>query len=256
MPDVEADRVLTAFDDEMRRRPPVELGVSVEEERGVVRVVGEHNCILYANREGSDADEIVVEQTAHFRRIGAEVEWKVYGHDRPRDLGERLRRAGYLPDPPETLMVWDLETPLPPPTPSEPIEVRQVRSVPELEVAVKVSEQAFGPGHSWGSTDWTRRLRDPSFAAFVAFRAGVPAGSGRLWLPPDRSFASIWGGGTIPAERGHGVFRTLVSVRGELARKSGYRYLTVDALETSRPILQRLGFVSLVPVQGWVLKPG
>ena len=34
-----------------------------------------------------------------------------------------------------------------------------------------------------------------------------------------------------------------------------YRYLTVDARDTSRPILERLGFIELTTVTGWTLAP-
>jgi GNAT superfamily N-acetyltransferase len=58
-------------------------------------------------------------------------------------------------------------------------------------------------------------------------------------------FASLWGGGTLPAWRGRGVFRSLVAYRADLARARGIRYLQVDATPESRPILKRLGFVEL-----------
>lgn len=50
------------------------------------------------------------------------------------------------------------------------------------------------------------------------------------------------GGGTLPEYRGRGVFRALVSHRAVLARDRGFRYLQVDALPASRPILERMGF--------------
>ena len=72
-------------------------------------------------------------------------------------------------------------------------------------------------------------------------------------LPQGRAFASIWGGCTIPAFRGKGAFRAIVAARAATARQRGYAYLTVDARETSRPILERLGFVPLTSVTGWFL---
>ncbi len=248
-------RVLHAFDQEMRRRPPVEPGVTVEDLGGLVRIVGAYNCIIYCDLDKDRADRAIAEQRSYFQALGKEVEWKVYGHDRPAGLAARLSRAGFHPDPPETLMVWDLETPVPTPANAGEIDVRRVRDPADLRVALSVSEEAFGPGHSWGSTDWASRLEDPTFAAFVAYRSGIPVGSARLELPRERSFASLWGGGTIPAYRGAGVFRQMVSVRAEFARQSGYRYITVDARETSRPILHRVGFVPLDSVTGWILSP-
>jgi hypothetical protein len=41
------------------------------------------------------------------------------------------------------------------------------------------------------------------------------------------------------------LYRATVAARGLDAVKSGARYLIVDALPTSRPILERLGFVQV-----------
>ena len=59
---------------------------------------------------------------------------------------------------------------------------------------------------------------------------------------PPAQFASLWGGGTLPAWRGRGIYRALVAYRAGLAARRGYRYLTVDASADSEPILRRLGF--------------
>lgn len=62
---------------------------------------------------------------------------------------------------------------------------------------------------------------------------------------PGTQFASLWGGGTAPAWRGRGVYKALVAYRTRLAVERGYRYLQVDAMPDSQPILSRLGFVRL-----------
>ncbi|MEO7039976.1 MAG: GNAT family N-acetyltransferase, partial [Candidatus Elarobacter sp.] len=92
-------------------------------------------------------------------------------------------------------------------------------------------------------------------ALFVAYAGSVPAAAGRLQTPAGRVFASIWGGGTVPDYRRRGIYRAMVGERAREARRRGYRYITVDARATSRPILERLGFVALDGVTGWVLRP-
>jgi GNAT superfamily N-acetyltransferase len=69
--------------------------------------------------------------------------------------------------------------------------------------------------------------------------------AGRVEFNEGSEFASLWGGGTDPAWRGRGLYRATVAFRAGLARERGYRYVQVDALPTSRPILERLGFVEL-----------
>ncbi|HTX49603.1 MAG TPA: GNAT family N-acetyltransferase, partial [Caulobacteraceae bacterium] len=59
--------------------------------------------------------------------------------------------------------------------------------------------------------------------------------------------------GAVPDYRGRGAYRALVAARADEARRRGHRFLTVDARETSRPILERLGFQPLATVRGWTL---
>ena len=61
------------------------------------------------------------------------------------------------------------------------------------------------------------------------------------------------GGGTRPDYQGRGVYRALVAARAAEARRRGHRFLTVDARETSRPILERIGFEPLTKVRDWTL---
>jgi GNAT superfamily N-acetyltransferase len=79
----------------------------------------------------------------------------------------------------------------------------------------------------------------------IAWAGGTAVSAARVEFHPGTGFASFWGGGTVPAWRGRGVFRSLVAYRAALARAGGFRYLQVDALPASRPILGRLGFTEL-----------
>ena len=81
----------------------------------------------------------------------------------------------------------------------------------------------------------------------------MPVSSGRLELAPGKAFAGLYGGGTRPDYQGRGVYRALVAARAAEARRRGHRYLTVDARETSRPILQRIGFQPLTTIRDWTL---
>ncbi len=135
------------------------------------------------------------------------------------------------------------------------VEIRAVASSRDITAYAGVTAMAFGKPPKWSAADFERRLfgERADTLAFVAYLAGEPAAAGRLELPRDRSFASIWGGGTHPLMRNRGVYRALVRERARIARERGYAYLTVDALETSRPILERLGFLAAATVHAWVL---
>jgi GNAT superfamily N-acetyltransferase len=247
--------ILALFDREMREHPPPPPGSRIERAGPVVRLLGPYCSLLYSQLNEENARTVIAQESEFFRSLGKEVEWKVYDHDLPPNLGALLREAGYVADPPETLLVFDLVQPLPPGARPGPVEVRRVTDERTFRDAVRASQDAFGRGKGWHEEEYRKRLDDPTLALFVAYQGGEPIASARLELPPGGSFAGLWGGGTSPRFRGRGVYRLLVETRAELARRRGYRFLTVEALETSRPILARWGFRRLDTVTGWVRSP-
>jgi GNAT superfamily N-acetyltransferase len=72
-----------------------------------------------------------------------------------------------------------------------------------------------------------------------------PVSSARTEFVAGTDFAGLWGGGTLPQWRRKGIYRALVRYRAELAAGRGYKHLTVDASDQSRPILERIGFECL-----------
>jgi GNAT superfamily N-acetyltransferase len=252
---VTAAEILALYDAQMRADPPLETGIRHERVGAIVRAVGGDHAIIFSNLTGGDADEAIAEQAAFFRSIGAEVEWKVYGHDLPADLDRRLRAAGFEPQERERLMALDLAVGLPGEPPPAGIEIRRVADAAGLEDLIAASSAAFGRDDRWKIEVFRPRLTDPTVGLYVAYAEGQPVAAARLELAHGRCFAGLWGGGTVPSYRNRGIYRSLVAARAREARRRGYRYLTADARETSRPILKRLGFVALTSVTGWKLKP-
>ena len=78
---------------------------------------------------------------------------------------------------------------------------------------------------------------------YIGYVDGEPASVGRLYTGPRSVFAGLYGGGTREEFRGRGCYRALIAARARDAALAGARYLLVDALPTSLPILLRLGFV-------------
>jgi hypothetical protein len=63
----------------------------------------------------------------------------------------------------------------------------------------------------------------------------------------------LYGGATLTAHRGKGLYQALVQARAMEARARGVRFLVVDTSPMSGPILQRHGFVFLTHAQGFVM---
>ena len=248
---MDAAAVLARYDAEIRADPAPETGVTSIWADGVLRTEGAYNLIGWWDFPAEATDAIVAREAAHF--AGREVEWKLFSHDGPAGLESALAAAGFTPDEPETFLVLDLETHAPPFDPPAGIEARQVSDPAGAADLVAVSDAAFGRSEPWRLEALIARLDDPTQALFVAYDRGAEVSSGRLELAPGRAFAGLYGGGTIPNYQGRGVYRALVAARAAEARRRGHRYITVDARETSRPILERLGFEALATVRGWVL---
>jgi len=99
------------------------------------------------------------------------------------------------------------------------------------------------------------RVQTGQFAVFAAEADGQVVSSAWLAFKPGTQFAGLWGGATLPAWRGRGIYRALVARRAELAAARDVRYLQVDASDDSRPILERLGFVAVTTTTPYVWTP-
>ena len=248
---MDAAAILARFDAEMRADPPPDPSVEHVWADGVLRIVGAYNVINWWDFAAEAAAAIAAREAAFF--AGRDVEWKVYSHDGPPGLEAALAAAGFKPQEPETFVVLDLDAAGLAIEPPPGVEVREVIDEAGVADLVKVSDAAFGREEPWRSAELVARLGHPNQALYVAYEGGEPISSGRLELAPGRAFAGLYGGGTVPEHQGRGAYRALVAARAAEARRRGVRYLTVDARETSRPILQRLGFHPLATVRGWTL---
>ncbi len=247
--------VLALYDRQMREDPPPSSGAAFERGDEVVRELHGDDTILWSRVTSETAPRVVLDEARRARELGRGLEWKVYDHDLPPELPALLGAAGFHPDEPETLVALDLLTGWEPEPRPDGIEVREVTDLPTFHDALLVSSAAFGPSGPETLEKFRTRLSDPTARLFVAYLGERPVSAGRLELSPGRSFAGLWGGGTVPEARHRGAYRALVRARAERARQQGYRYITVDARDTSRPILERLGFVPLTGVRGWLLDP-
>jgi hypothetical protein len=247
--------VLRLFDAEMRIDPPPEAGLHYDRRSGIVRATDHATYIIYSGVDPAHVEEAIAAEVAYVESRGRTVEWKVYGHDEPRDLTDRLAAHGFKPDEPETLMMADLVRDVPPAASDRDVAIRRICDEAGLRDLIAVQTAVFERDHTAIADEFRSRLTDPTLGLYVAYSGGAPVAAGRLSLPPGRSFAGLWGGGTLPAFRKRGIYRLMVAERASAARAQGYRYLIVEARETSRPILERLRFVPLTSVVGWILRP-
>ncbi|PKV84019.1 GNAT family N-acetyltransferase [Streptomyces sp. TLI_146] len=253
--------VLALFDRQMRETsPPDGPGARVERVGRVVRQTGPDpvwNGVLWSDLDEECADREIAEQVRHFASLGREFEWKLYAHDTPGDLGERLLAAGFTAEPAEALMVAESKDQTGAVALPEGVELVPVTDRAGVALMTAAHEQAFGQDSSLLARRMELQLAEApdTLVAVVAMADGVPVSAARMELIPGTEFAGLWGGGTAEAWRGKGIYRALVSYRARVAAERGYRFLQVDASDRSAPILRRLGFARLSTTTPYVHQP-
>jgi GNAT superfamily N-acetyltransferase len=250
--------VLALFDRDMREGArPDAPGARVERAGKVVRQVGADkgwNGVLWSDLDETSADAAIAEQVRFFSRLGGGFEWKSYGHDRPENLGQRLRAAGFTAEPEETLMIAELSDLALDAEPPEGVRLLPVTDRAGVDLVADVHERAFGVDSTRLRHQLLAQLTGDSdtVVAVVALAGEVPVSAARMELLPGARFAGLWGGGTVESWRGRGIYRALVAHRARVAADRGYRYVQVDASSQSRPILARLGFQALTTTTPYV----
>lgn len=259
---MEPDRVLAAFDAEVRRRArPDGSGARIEADPLVVRWVGTDgrgwSGIAWSGLDDADADAVIAAQVAYFAARDEAFEWKLYDYDRPPDLDRRLRAAGFAAEGEESLMVTEVSSVLAQVDLPSGLRLLPVTDEAGVGLLTDVHERVFGTDSSRLRRSLLAQLRDrPEAVAMVVAMAGdQPVCSARIEFLPGSSFASLWGGGTLASWRGQGIYRALIAYRARLAAARGYRYLYVDASPDSQPILARLGFSRLARTTPYVWDP-
>jgi hypothetical protein len=217
-----------------------------------VRFRSGRGFITYRDLGGADDVTIAgwVEEALEHYRSDAEisgVEWKTRGHDRAPGLYEALVSAGFVPDPPESIMIGEarglaVEVRVP-----DGIEVRKVTAEPEVRKLAEMEDEAFGSEIADAMTEaMLRQLQAGNGTElWVAEVDGQIVSGGRLEPVPGTEFAGIWGGATLPEWRGRGLYRAVTAARARSAIRLGKRLIHSDSTEGSRPILERAGLVKV-----------
>jgi len=229
---------------DVERRQFARVGERLEILPDVTRLQrGQAREVVFSALSSATADDVIAREIAHHRALGAAFEWKVYGHDRPADLRDRLERQGVLVGAREAVLVYQLDD-LIDTHGGAGCRVVRVRDVDGLRDYRRVAEAALGKNYDATIAALSEALAIGSteHLGYVAYLDAEPVAVGRLYTHRHSLFGGLYGGATRPEFRGRGCYRALVAARAADARAFGARYLQVDALPTSRPILERMGF--------------
>lgn len=238
-------QVLVLFDQEQRieiEYPRTDKQVLTH----VIRFVSDQpgmNYLLYSSLKGADLSEVIQQQIDYFTMINQPFEWKVYDHDYPPDLKDRLVDFGFKQDEREAVMILDLNK-----VPSsllEPVEkeIKPILNIDQLEDVVAIERQVWGGDFDWIKSELGSDLKIPGYLSiYVAYIDGNPACTGWIYFHANSQFASLWGGATIQDYRGLGLFTSILATRVQEALQRKYRYIVIDAGSMSQPIVSKHGF--------------
>ena len=212
--------------------------------------------MIFTRLDTSSIEDAIRSTIEFYRGKGGEFEWKVYGHDTPSDIRERLLAHGLVPEDVESVLGLDLDS-----VPSgfwEPssVGVERLTDVRQLADVARIEDEVFAEDSFDIVTVLGNEMQETpeGISVYVAYADGVPASSAWIRFHPGKQFAELYGGGTIPSQRGKGLYTALVRARAQEARQRGARFLVVDTSPMSRPILEQRGF--RVPDNGTGVRDG
>ena len=244
----DAEQILAIFDREQRQEVET-FGAHREVSGNVIRLISEPDqqgwsAIIYSQLDATTVGAEIEDQIGYFECLGRDFEWKIYTHDQPLDLLERLAARGFEIGDREAVMVLDLlETPdlL---RRSIAHDMRRVEDPERVKEVLIVQEQVDGFDLSWLADELSRQLclDHEGLSVFAAYWDGALASSAWIRFHRPGRFASLWGGATLPQYRRRGLYSGLLAIRAQAAWERGFRFLTVDASDMSRPILEKFGF--------------
>jgi GNAT superfamily N-acetyltransferase len=256
--------LLAAHDAQLRgvMPDPLPRGVEVERDGPLLRFMGFGNGGFIDYRDlggldGPELDELIARQVRVFADRGERFEWKLHEHDRPAGLAERLRAAGFVPEDVETVVIAPVAAVAIGPRLPEGVALREVSERADLDRVAALGMSIWPEEDPWlADALEAERAVDPNALAIVVAEAEgavVCAGWARFLRGTD--FVTLWGGATLPEWRRRGIYRAIVAYRANLAARRGFRYLSVDASDESRPILERLGFVAVTTTTPFIWSP-
>lgn len=206
---------------------------------------GVHSFIIYSDLKAENADAVIRQEQDLFVAMGHHLEWKVFEHDAPADLRQRLEQAGFdMSVPPDAVMVLDAEQAPAALRENQSTAIRQITTPEQVGDILAVQREVWGSEFERLTREMAETLRDrpDQLSVYAAYVDNQPVSSAWARYTPNSQFASLWGGTTLPDYRGQGHYSALLAARLQDAVQHGRRFLTVDASPMSRPILEKHGF--------------
>ncbi|SOC44656.1 GNAT family N-acetyltransferase [Ureibacillus acetophenoni] len=240
------NELIALFHKELREDAEVQ-GYTREKTEHVIRHIskfGERGFILSSNVNENNAREVIKSELNYFKNLNQDFEWKVYSYDKPDHLKDILKQEGFTIGDPEALMVMKLDDQHPLLNDGQYPNIKEITDEQGIKELIELEHAIWNESLTeLGERLWRDKQNNPeSVYLYGIYEDGQLVSAAWMYLEKDSSFASLWGGSTLPLSRGKGYYSQLLAVRAQKAYEKGHPYLTVDASPMSRPILEKCGF--------------
>lgn len=212
---------------------------------GLTLLTGPFNFVSWSGEGRTGRPEDVARLAGYFRDRNQSVIWRVYDDDEgAAELNAALLANGFRADPQGTLMAFELGGPFA--EPATTVEIVRADSSESLHAARNVAARIFGGPVPTAAAE-------PETTTYLARINGRAAGSALLDHPAGSQAALLRGGCVLPEFRRQGLYRALTIARLAAANRMGAKAAYTDARETSRAVLEKLGFIALTRETTWTL---
>lgn len=214
------------------------------------------STVVWSALNEETATKAIEAQLDFARSTGRTVKWKLYDVDQPADLAARLLAAGFTSGTAETVLVTPLSGAQSWQIPEE-LQVRICESVSDIQKYRQIAEAVFEKNYQETTDELLAELRTGrrQNVAFLCLDGSTPVGCARLYPNPEKNFAGLYGGGVLAAHRSRGCYRALLAGRARYATEVGCKNLLLDALPSSKPIVERLGFEAIATTTAYSFSP-
>lgn len=254
-----ANHIMYLYEKYERKVQLTELNVQRVADENIIKYIykGSRPALIYYFKSVSlSIDELIESEVAYFTNINQPFEWKVYGTDMPKDIGEKLLAKGFIAEETESLLVCDIRNYQVNLTTPDGVECKKATSkqmfreyfdIQSTEFPLDIDEQV--------NQHWTEYKNDKNCSIYVVYLQDKPVASARINFTPDSIFAGIWAGTTLKEHRGKGYYQILLNYRIDEAKQRGRQYMAIDALPTSRPIVEKHGFEFITSITPYIYRP-
>jgi hypothetical protein len=227
-------------------------------------VVREHSLdgseclIVYSHcATAQQADEVIHNEISIAEERKYILEWKVYDHDTPSNLKDRLLAAGFEAGPVESLMVLPVKEEALAAFEAPAYDLKHIDDPADLDEVAAISREIGRTkvDDEKSRLAFTLGKAPEQMSIYVAYIDGEAVACGRIHFKENSQFAELCGGRTKTTYRNRGLYTALVAARLKEALERNREYIVVDALPTSEPILRKRGFQFVTHTQPFVYRP-